>query len=177
MVRRLGLGVGLAGLLVASGCGKQDNSQDTDRPSAELRKAQSELKETSKAVTENQAEIEQRQRELLKEQQELADKQKLLEQQRQQLGSAELTLEQARAAYGAAVKQRLAKLDASLATLATRTDAKSRDAVVGLRARREQLATKLAAIPGTGDASWSSYTKDVDLTFDAIEDDVNAVGK
>ncbi|MBA3819462.1 MAG: hypothetical protein H0X17_11260 [Deltaproteobacteria bacterium] len=175
MLRRLG--ASLAALLLAASCGKQDNSQDTDKPSEDLRKAQSELKETSKAVTENQAEIEQRQRDLLKEQQELADKQKLLDQQRHQLGSAQQGLEQARAAYGAAIKQRLAKLDASLATLATRTDPKSRDAVTGLRARREQLAIKLAAMPGTADASWSSYTKDVDLTFDAIEDDVNAVGK
>jgi DNA repair exonuclease SbcCD ATPase subunit len=162
------------------GCGKDDNSADTDPASQELQKAQAALSERSKSLADNQGAIEQtkrdlarQQQEILRQQQDLADKQKLLEQQQQQLGAAQENLGKARAAYAAAVKQRFAKLDANLATLATATDARSRDAVAGLRARRDQLAAKLAAQTETKDADWNQYTDDVDTTFDAIEQDLN----
>ena len=160
-------------LLLVLGCGRHDEGADTDKTGADLRKAKTEVAEHSKDVAKNQDDIEQQKRTLALGQQELADKQKLLEQQRQQLGSAQGTLVQARAAYAAAVRERFAKLDASLATLATRTDAKSKDVAAGGRARRDQLAKKIDAMPGTADADWNQYTKDVDVTFDAIEGDVH----
>jgi chromosome segregation ATPase len=160
-------------LLVAASCGTRDNSADTDKTSEDLRKAQAEVTANSKDLAKNQDDIEQKKRALVREQQDLADKQKLLEQQRGQLGSAQGTLVQARAAYAAAVKERFAKLDASVAVLATKTDAKSKDAVVGLRARRDQLSAKIDAMPSTADADWTQYTKDIDVTFDAIESDLH----
>jgi chromosome segregation ATPase len=160
-------------LLVAASCAKHDNAADTDKTSEELRQAQTEVTQHSNDLAKNQDDIEQKKRALVREQQDLADKQKLLEQQRQQLGSAQGTLVQARAAYAAAVKERLAKLDASVATLATKTDAKSKDAAAGIRARRDQLTAKIGAMPSTGDADWNQYTKDVDVTFDAIESDLH----
>ena len=166
--------VGVALLLVAASCGKKDNSADTDQATKDLRAAQSEVSDHSKELAKNQDAIEQQKRDVLRAQQELADKQKLLEHQRQELGSAQGTLVEARAAYAAAVKMRFAKLDASLATLATRTDAKAKDAGAGLRARRDQLLAKLDAMPGTPDPTWTTYTKDVDVTFDAIEHDLGA---
>jgi chromosome segregation ATPase len=160
-------------LVVAASCGKHDNSADTDKTSEELRHAQTAVAQHSNDVAKNQDDIEQKQRALLREQQDLADKQKLLDEQRRQLGSAEGTLVDARAAYAAAVKERLAKLDASVATLATKTDAKSKDASAGALARRDQLAVKIAAMPNTADADWNHYTKDLDVTFDAIESDLH----
>ncbi len=174
----------VSAVLLVAGCGVEDNSAATDKASEELRRAQTALSEHSKELTDNQEAIEQKKRDLAREQQELlrdeqdlADKQKLLEQQRQQLGAAQQNLSQARAAYAAAVKERFAKLDATLATLATRTDARSRDAVTGLRARRDQLATKLATLTDTLDANWNDYTSDVDTTFDAIEHDLQEATK
>lgn len=160
-------------LLVAASCGKRDDAAGTDKASEELRRAQTEVTEHSKDLAKNQNDIERNKRDLVREQQELADKQKLLEQQREQLGSAQGTLVQARAAYAAAVNVRFAKIDASLATLATRTDAKSKDANAGLRARRDQLSKKIDAMSSTPDAEWNQYSKDVDVTFGAIEKDLH----
>ena len=160
-------------LWLAAGCGKHDDSAETDKTGAELRKAQDEVATHSKDLAKNQRDIEQQKRDVAREQQELADKQKLLEQQQQQLGSAQGTLVQARAAYAAAVKARLAKLDAAIAERATKTDAKSKDAVAGLGARRDLLAKKVDGMPAVLDADWTAYTKDVDVTFDAIESDLH----
>jgi DNA repair exonuclease SbcCD ATPase subunit len=167
-------------VLLVAACGKEDNSADTDRAGQELRKAQQDLSLHGKSLADNQEAIEQKKRDLareqqqiLREQQDLADKQKLLEQQRLRLGAAQENLGKARAAYAAAIKERFAKLDAALATLGTRTDARSRDAVTGLRARRDQLSAKLATLTQTVDANWNEYTSDVDTTFDAIEQDLH----
>jgi chromosome segregation ATPase len=161
-------------VLLAMGCGTKDNSADTDQATKQLRAAQGEVDESRKALAKNQDDIEATKRALASEQQALLDKQKLVEQQQQQLGSAQSQLQQARLAYGAAVKERFAKLEAALASLETRTDARSRDAVTGLRARRDQLAATLGAMTGTPDPGWNEYTKDVDTTFDAIERDLRA---
>ncbi len=161
-------------LVLAASCSDKDNSAVTDRASQDLRKAQSAVSEQRKDLTADEAEIERKKRELTKEQQDLADKEKALEAHRLQLGSAQGTLAEARAAYGAAVTARFAKLDAALAGLGTQTDAASKDALAGLRARRDLLAAKLATMATTAEASWTSYTQDVDTTFDAIERDLRA---
>lgn len=160
-------------LVLTASCGKNDNSADTDRASEDLRNARAQLSENTKDLTANQQAIETTKAELATEQKALADKQKLLELQQQQLGHAQADLQQAHATYAAAVTQRLAKLDASLASLGSATDAKARDALVGLRARRDQLAAKLAAMPVATDPSWVAFTRDTDTTFDAIEHDVS----
>jgi chromosome segregation ATPase len=160
-------------VLVAASCGQNNNSTDTDHASLELRRAQGEVSGHSNALATNQGAIEQTKRQLTSDQQALADQQALLGRQRLQLGSAQGSLQDARVAYGAAVKERFAKLEASLATLATRIDATSKDAAVGLRARGAQLAQQLAAMPAA-DPSWADYTRDVDTAFDAIERDLSA---
>lgn len=158
----------------AASCSSKDNSADTDRASEDLRKAQSAVSTKHEDVTTTGDEIERRKRELVMEQQQLAAQEKWLENNQRQLGSARGTLEQARTAYTAAVNERLAKLDAGLAGLSTHTDAASKDARAGLRARRDLLATELARMPDGSDARWATYTKDVDTTFDAIERDLRA---
>jgi chromosome segregation ATPase len=162
----------VAVLALISGCGKHDNSADTDRASEDLRNARAQVTENSKDLSANQEAIEKQRAALAAEQTALADKQKLLAQQEQQLGHAQVDLQQARATYAAAVTQRLAKLDAALANLGAASDARAKDVLVGLRARRDQLAAKLAAMPAATDPSWVAFTKDTDVTFDAIEHDV-----
>lgn len=164
-------------LLAGASCGKKDNSADTDQATKDLTKAQGAATERREGVAANEVSVEREKREVANAQQALADQQALLSQQRQALGSAQVTLEDARTAYGAAVGARFAKVDAALGTLAKRTDAASIDALAGLRARRDQLATKLAAIGTTPNPRWTEYTKDVDTTFDAIERDLQAANR
>jgi peptidoglycan hydrolase CwlO-like protein len=160
-------------LCVNTGCGTDGNSAQTERASEQLREAQAKVSAHSKDLTQNQEDIEHRQRALVSEQQQLADKQKLLERQRRDLGSAQDNLRDTRAAYAAAIKERFAKLDVAVAALATRTDARSRDAVTGLRARRDSLLAKIDAMATTPAPDWNTYTRDVDVTFDAIEHDLH----
>ena len=160
-------------VLCVASC-RNDEAAATDQASADLRNAQAAVSDKHRDLVTNEDAIEHKKRELITKQQELADTEKSLEENRQQLGSARGTLADARTAYGVAVTERFAKLDASLAGLATRTDAKSKDAVTGLRARRDQLAAELAKISGTTAPSWAGYTQDVDITFDAIEHDLSA---
>jgi predicted nucleic acid-binding Zn-ribbon protein len=173
-MRKMLISLVAVAVAIAASCAKKDNSADTDQASHDLQKAQAAASEKRKDVATNEAEIEGKKRELIKGQQDLADKTRTLESDRQQLGSAEGTLVEARAAYAAAVKERLAKLDAALAGLATQTDATSKDAVAGLRARRDLLAAKLATMPVAADPSWPGFTHDVDTLFDAIERDLRA---
>ncbi len=164
----------LIACVLAVACSKKDNSDVTDKASKDLREAQFALAEKSKDVVETGDDIERRKREVLKEQQDLADKEAALAAKAQQLGSAQGNLVQADAAYRAAVTERLAKLDAALATLATKTDAAAKDATVGLKARRDLLGAMLDKMPPPADSGWVAYTKDVDTTFDAIERDLRA---
>lgn len=164
-------------VLAGASCNKRNNSEDTDRAAEDLTKAQGAAASQREGVVSNEAAIERDKRDVVTAQQELADKQALLTQQRAALGSAQTGLDEARTAYGAAVTERFAKLDANLATLAKRTDAASLDARAGLRARRDQLATKLASLKTTTDPVWATYTKDVDTTFDAIEHDLQVANR
>lgn len=163
----------LVGVLVAS-CSSKDNSGVTDKAAKDLREAQSTVATRHDDVTTAADDVERRKRDLGAQQQQLADKEKSLDGSRHELGSAQATLADARKTYAAAVKERFAKLDADVATLATRTDAPSKDASAGLTARRDALAAKLAVMPDGADASWAAYTKDVDTTFDAIERDLRS---
>jgi DNA repair exonuclease SbcCD ATPase subunit len=168
-MRSLAIGFALA----LASCSSYDNSSDTDRSRSAVTNAQSAVKEKTGDVTTRANDLEREKRELVQRQQKLVDDETALAAKRQQLGSARETLVEARATYTTAVNARLSKLDATLATLATRTDAASKDAAVGLRARREQLAVKVSAMSATPEQDWAAYTKDVDTTFDAIERDAS----
>ena len=176
-VRRAGLSVGLVLLVsltgaTAAACRSGDNSDDTDKARAALGSAQGQLRENRDVLAANEQAISEQKRELARVAQELADRQAALPSQRQQLDSAERQLELARATYAAAVRERMAKLEASLATLATHNDAASKDASAGLRARTAALSQKISTPPASTLTGWTDYTKDVDTTFDAIEHDL-----
>jgi hypothetical protein len=170
-VMRTGCVVILSTLVIAA-CGSKDNSADTDQAGKDLRAAQSAVSEQRSAFTATGDDVERRKREIVREKQELADKEAALVTRGVQLGSAQGSLVDAGAAYRAAVTERFAKLDVSLAKLSAKTDAASKDAAAGLKARRDLLASHLAAMPAQGDSRWTAYTNDVDTTFDAIEHDL-----
>jgi len=149
----------LLGVSLVLACADKDNSAATDKASKDLREAESAVREKRSDFVTTGSDVERRQRQLGVEQQQLVDKKVLLERNREQLGSAEGTLVQAHAAYAAAVRERFAKLDAGVAGLATKLDAASVDARVGLAARRDILATKLKAMPAAADSSWAAYTR------------------
>ena len=50
----------------------------------------------------------------------------------------------------------------------------SKDALVGLRARRDAIWARLKASASTPESSWDAYTTEVDATLSAIERDTNA---
>lgn len=159
------LTIGLLGLVLGlAGCSK-DNGTETDRTGGDLKKAILDVDKQQTDLAATQDAIERTKREL-------ADKEKALTATKEQLGSALGNLTDARIAYAAAVNERLAKLDASIATRATKTDAVSKDLVAGVHARRDLLATTIGQMAGTTDPNWFKYTQDVDATFDAIERDL-----
>lgn len=160
-------------LLALAACGKRDNSSDTERSRDELSQAQSTVSKQTTEVTARANDIEGEKRELARRQQKLIDDEKTLVTQRDQLGSAREILTKARETYASAVRVRLAKLDATLAKLGEDKDVASKDALVGLRARREQLVTKIGAMSGTAEPAWDAYMRDLDTTFDAIEHDAH----
>jgi hypothetical protein len=164
----------IAASLVMTSCNSYDNSSDTDRPRKALTNAESAVSEKSSDVVLRADEIEREKRDLVERQQKLVDDERALAANRHQLGTARNTLVEARTAYAMAVAARLSKLDAALATLQMKADATSKDAVVGLRARRDHLAARLQTMSATAEQDWVAYTDDVDATFDAIERDHHA---
>lgn len=162
----------LGAALALAGCNRHDNSSDTERSRTELSHAQASVSEQTSDVAARANEIAGDKRELARRQQKLVDDEAQLVVRRDQLGSARGVLTKARETYATAVRVRMSKLDASLTALESRQDAASKDAIVGLRARREQLVTKVAAMSGTAEPSWDAYMLDVDTTFDAIERDL-----
>jgi peptidoglycan hydrolase CwlO-like protein len=155
------------------GCSK-NNSEDTDRARNLLTKAQTVVSEKRHDLTTGANEIDRRTHDLDVEQQELVAKKATLAADQRELGSAQQSLAQARETFSAAVQIRLAKLDVALTHLAAATDTASVDASTGLRARRELLAARIAAMPTAASDSWVGYTHDIDVTFDAIERDLQA---
>lgn len=75
---------------------------------------------------------------------------------------------QTHAAYVVSTRDRLAKLDQTLAKITTSKNA------AGLVIRRDRLATRLDAMPASVDPAWVAYTSEVNSTFDGIERDLRA---
>ena len=153
------------------GCSKS-NSEDTDRARQDLTKAQTLVTEKRHDLTVGANELDRRTHALDVERQALIAKQSTLAADQRELGSAQQSLARARETFTAAVQVRLAKLDVALAHLAAATDTASVDASTGLRARRELLSARIAAMPTPSSDGWARYTQDIEVTFDAIERDL-----
>lgn len=163
MAKKLRIQMLIATAIFSGAACKSNNSADTDQAGKDVRKAQDEFNSQRKLVDDKTADV--------------AKQQQALAKQDQKLISVETDLAQARAAYTNAIQVRFAKLETSLAELAKKTDAKSKDAYAGLHARRDLLAKKLDTMAATADTAWTSYTKDLDITFDAIERDLGDAPK
>lgn len=92
-----------------------------------------------------------------------------------QLDKAHSDVTDARDRYIAVAKQRLAKLDAQIDDLAKRADSSSTAAA--LRARRDQLASKLDEMSRDPGATWERFKHDLDGAADSIEKDVERATK
>lgn len=89
------------------------------------------------------------------------------------LAAAKVDLQSAKDKYSIAVKDRLAKIDIRIHELEMKTDAKSKDALTSLRNRRQEMSTRVDGIKDHAAADWDAFTKDVDNSFDKLENDVN----
>jgi predicted nucleic acid-binding Zn-ribbon protein len=89
------------------------------------------------------------------------------------LQAAKVDLVAAKDKFTTTVKDRMAKLDIKINELAARTDAKSKQAAVDLKARRDALSTKLGTTQNLAAADWDAFTKDVNDSFDKIEKDTD----
>ena len=167
--------LGLAPLAaLTGGCRKHDNSDVTAQASRDLRLAQEEASAHGKELVANQADMDQSTRDLVAQNKKVAETAAALAKQQVAVGSAQLTLANARLAYTTAMTDRLARLDADLAELAGKaTDAKAKDALAGLRARRDAVVSTWKAATATVDANWETYTRDLDSTLTAIEHDLH----
>jgi septal ring factor EnvC (AmiA/AmiB activator) len=138
----------ISAALMGGAC-KQDPSE---RAADQVRKSVEEVQEQREDLREERKDV-------LKEQRELA--------------KAEGELAQARANYIVTTRERLARMDARINDLELRSDLKAKDAAVGLRARRDMLATKLDAASNRIDAAdWDDLRGDLDDTFKQIEKDI-----
>lgn len=169
MARQLFVGGFLIGAF-ASGC----DQTDRDQAKQEVHAAERAVDKHRDNLATEREESARNQRQLEDDRRALAVKASQVEQDRDELGSAQVSLVEARVKLDAAVKQRFAKLDVALTDLTNRTDAASRDVAAGLRTRRDLLAARIATMPATTDASWGTYTKDLNTTFDGIERDLEA---
>ena len=161
------------GLLCAiSACDRTDNSGVTAKAESDLHNARAEVAVKANQVVTSQSALDREQRELEIAKNQVAADSKSLEQKRGQLGAAQETALLAQTTYNAALIERLAKLDAGLATLATKPDAASKDAFVGLQARRSRVDTS----PSTSltPSEWTERTARLDVTLTAIEKDLHA---
>lgn len=89
------------------------------------------------------------------------------------LEAAKDDLRAAKEHYEATAKDRLAKLDAEIHELGQRADAKSKQAAADLEARRDRLATKLKSMQDRAADNWDAFTRDVDSSFDKLEQDAH----
>jgi hypothetical protein len=86
---------------------------------------------------------------------------------------AETELAAARTLFEATAKDRYAKLEARIAELDAKADAKSKETAAALRARRDQLKTDLNKIGTQSSSVWNNFKNNVNSTFDTLEKDVD----
>jgi hypothetical protein len=144
------------GLLAGTACRKHD----TDKAGSEMKKAREDVDDKSKdlAKTEDKSN-----NAVVKDQ--------------AKLDEAKADLNKARADFSTAVKTRLDKIDTKINELAARTDVKSKDALATLKQRRADLQAKLDGMGNQAADRWDDFKKDVDKSFDSLENDLDNATK
>lgn len=124
-------------------------------------------------VSKSLEEVQKQRKDIGEERKEVVEERKDVAKERGELQQAQGELATAQVNYVAAVRERLARLDAKINDLSAKPDAKSKDAAIALRARRDALAVKLETAPSVTAAQWDDWRKDVDQTFGQIEKDAD----
>jgi uncharacterized phage infection (PIP) family protein YhgE len=145
-------------LITAALSGSACKKESSEKPGEQVRKSVEEVREQRKDVREAQKDVIEKQKEMMKQQRELTE--------------AQGNLAKARVNYVTAARERLAKLDAKIDELEARGDAKSKDAAITLRARRNALAAELDTAGSRIDAEWDKFRSDLDDTFQKAEKEV-----
>jgi septal ring factor EnvC (AmiA/AmiB activator) len=140
--------------LLGGACKKSESEKAADQ----VRKSVEEVRDQREDVREEQKDVAKEQKDVTKEQRELAE--------------AQGELAKARANYVVTARERLARIDAKINDLERRADAKSKDAAITLRARRDALASKLDSAASRVDDEWTEFRSDLDGTFKQIENDI-----
>lgn len=81
-------------------------------------------------------------------------------------------LESERVALSKSIEERAAALDAKIDALEARGDAKSKEAVATLRAKRDQARAKLGELGTRTQENWMAFKKDVSDAWDQLDRDV-----
>ncbi|NVB77665.1 MAG: hypothetical protein HOV81_04660 [Kofleriaceae bacterium] len=79
-----------------------------------------------------------------------------------------------RSSYETAMRERLNKIDADIAGLATSADRATQETAAKLRAQRDALAKKLDTIGYQAKTGWDEFQAGVTRDLDQLEDDVDA---
>lgn len=72
------------------------------------------------------------------------------------------------------LRVRLSRLDDRIAELRARGDEKATELANSLRVRRDQLAARLDRAGDETSSGWDSFKRDVNDTFDKLEDEIDA---
>jgi chromosome segregation ATPase len=148
----------LLSLSLAAGACK-DKQDDTDHAATQVKKTAEDVNDQAKDLRETQTDND--------------STAKDINSDRADLQAAKVDLNAAKEKYAVTLKDRLSKLDIKINELEQRADAKSHQAAVDLKARRDALATKTDQIKDRTAADWDAFTKNVDDSFDKLESDVN----
>jgi hypothetical protein len=79
-----------------------------------------------------------------------------------------------RTSYETAIRERLHKIDAEIASIATSTDEQTQETAAKLRSQRDALATRLDTIEYQAKSGWDEFQAGVTHEVDQLEDDVEA---
>lgn len=167
MRNRIWISMLSAALLSTAACKKKEDSGEAmDKAATTAQKAQEDIKEQNKDVANAQKDVANEQKDVAKEQGDVAK-------QQGELNAATTELAQARERYNVAASQRLTNLDNKIKQLEQSTKAGAKDAAARLRARRDEIASRLSGGTATVQADWDRYKKDTDDSFDKLEKDVD----
>lgn len=160
-----------AALLSTAACHKKDDAgKAMDKAATSAAKAQEDVNDQAKDVTREQKDV-------TKDRQAMAKDQADVAKQQGEMNAAQGDLAQARERYNVAASQRLTNLDAKLSQIEQKPDASAKDTAAKLRARRDEIASRLSTAGNTAQGDWDKYKKDVDDSFDKLEKDVDSALK
>jgi chromosome segregation ATPase len=157
-------------MVLALAAGGACKKTESEKAATEVRKAQEAVENKREDVREEANDVATAKRELGKE---VTAEARDVVREGKQLTDAERKLERARGQLQAVVKGRLASVDGQLASLDSRTDPVSKQLATDLRARRDVVSNRLAAVDSIAITNWDAYEKDVEDNLKVLENDLD----